>query len=256
MDPGVYYYSNRRPASGIFWADRLLAGPLKASATQRVIAHLEKTRPPLILTEDFVHLEPPRNHPAYQWISEHYVQSPETRFSRYFTVYLRRDSALAFRLSTNRQPFALTLADVNPLFLKESARAFLQQGRVREAVAYLQKAAVIDPGHPEVDINLAWLLATSSDADIRDGRRAVELAERNCRSTGFKEMISVGVLAAAYAEAGRFEEAISTAQKACALASASGNPEWLNRNQQLLVLYRAHQPYHEAAAQPPDSSHR
>jgi tetratricopeptide (TPR) repeat protein len=245
MDPGVYYYSNRRPASGIFWADRLLVGPLQDPATRKVIAHLEQTRPPLILIEDFVYLEPPRDHPVCQWISENYVKSPETRFSKYFTVYLRRDSALACRLATNRQPFVLTLADVDPLFLKESAQELFQQGRVREAVGYLLKAAEIDPGHPEVDINLAWLLATSSDADIRDGRRAVELAERGCRIIGFKEPIPVGILAAAYAEAGRFEEAIATAQKACALASASGEQNLLKRNQELLALYRAHQPYHQ-----------
>jgi hypothetical protein len=57
----------------------------------------------------------------------------------------------------------------------------------------------------------------------------------------------VGTLAAAYAEAGRFDDAISTAQKACALASASGERDLLERNQKLLALYRAHQPYHEPA---------
>jgi hypothetical protein len=53
-------------------------------------------------------------------------------------------------------------------------------------------------------------------------------------------------LAAAYAEAGRFEEAVATAQKACALASESSQQELLKRNQELLELYRQHQPYHEA----------
>ena len=52
-------------------------------------------------------------------------------------------------------------------------------------------------------------------------------------------------LAAAYAEAGRFDDAISTAEKACTLASESGDQDLLKRNQALLVLYRAHQPYHE-----------
>jgi hypothetical protein len=56
----------------------------------------------------------------------------------------------------------------------------------------------------------------------------------------------VGTLAAAYAEAGRFDEAIATGEKACALASRSGEQELLGRNQELLVLYRAHRPYHGA----------
>jgi tetratricopeptide (TPR) repeat protein len=120
-------------------------------------------------------------------------------------------------------------------------------------MAYLQKAVEIDPYHPEAANTLAWLLATSSDADIRDGRRAVALAEHACQLTDFKQTIFVGTLAAAYAEAGRFEEAISTAQKACALASEAGAPELLERNQKLLALYLKHQPYHEAAFQPADT---
>jgi hypothetical protein len=55
-------------------------------------------------------------------------------------------------------------------------------------------------------------------------------------------------LAAAYAEAGRFDDAIAMAQKACAMASESGEQDLLKRNQELLALYRTHQPYREAAS--------
>ncbi|MGB7748640.1 MAG: hypothetical protein WBN75_15300 [Verrucomicrobiia bacterium] len=55
----------------------------------------------------------------------------------------------------------------------------------------------------------------------------------------------VGTLAAAYAEAGRFDEAISTGQKACVLATALGETNLLMRNQELVNLYQAHKPYHE-----------
>jgi hypothetical protein len=55
----------------------------------------------------------------------------------------------------------------------------------------------------------------------------------------------IGTLAAAYAEAGRFDEAIATAQKARALAAASGEKALADKNQRLLELYQAHQPYHE-----------
>jgi tetratricopeptide (TPR) repeat protein len=54
-------------------------------------------------------------------------------------------------------------------------------------------------------------------------------------------------LAAAYAEAGRYDDAIATAQKACALASAAGEQGLLRKYQDLLALYLKHQPYHEAA---------
>jgi hypothetical protein len=56
----------------------------------------------------------------------------------------------------------------------------------------------------------------------------------------------VGTLAAAYAEARRFAEAVSTAQKARALAAESGDEALVGKNQELLQLYRAGRPYHEA----------
>jgi hypothetical protein len=98
--------------------------------------------------------------------------------------------------------------------------------------------------------NLAWLLATSPDASVRDGARAVRLAERACEITGYQQTILVGTLAAAYAEAGRFDDAIATAGKACTLASASGEQDLLQKTRQLLELYRAHKPYHQAARAP------
>ena len=69
--------------------------------------------------------------------------------------------------------------------------------------------------------NLAWLLATASDARLRNGAEAVELAERACAVTQYRRTVFVGTLAAAYAEAGRFEEAIATAERACKLAAGA-----------------------------------
>ncbi len=124
--------------------------------------------------------------------------------------------------------------------------ALLQKGRVDEAMVHFQKALQIKPDSVDVLNNLAWLLATSPDARIRDGVQAVKYAERACELTHYGMTLLVGTLAAAYAEAGRFDDAIAAAQKACALASAAGEQELLETNRKLLALYRAHQPYHEA----------
>jgi protein O-mannosyl-transferase len=124
--------------------------------------------------------------------------------------------------------------------------AFLQKGSVDEAVAHYQKVLQIKPDYLEILNNLAWLLATSPDAHIRDGVQAVKYAGRACELTHYGVTILVGTLAAAYAEAGRFDDALATAQKACALAEKSGEQDLLEKNQRLLELYRAHQPYHEA----------
>jgi hypothetical protein len=93
--------------------------------------------------------------------------------------------------------------------------------------------------------NLAWKLATSPDVTLRDGALAVKGAERACRETNYRVTTLVGTLAAAYAETGRFEEAVATGQKACSLASASGETNLLRINQDLVSLYQARRPYHE-----------
>ena len=125
--------------------------------------------------------------------------------------------------------------------------ALLQKGRVDEAIAHYQKALQIKPDSAEVLNNLAWLLATCPDAHIRDGVQAVQYAGRACELTHYGVTLLVGTLAAAYAEAGRYDDAVAAAQKACALATAAGERDLLEKNQKLLALYRAHQPYHEAA---------
>ncbi|MGA2243228.1 MAG: tetratricopeptide repeat protein [Verrucomicrobiota bacterium] len=126
----------------------------------------------------------------------------------------------------------------------------LRKGDVDEAIAYFQKTLQIKPDSLDVLNNLAWLLATSPDAHIRDGVQAVKYAERACELTHYGVTLLVGTLAAAYAEAGRYDDAIAAAQKACALAAAAGEQGLLRRNQDLLALYLKHQPYHEAAGKP------
>jgi hypothetical protein len=93
--------------------------------------------------------------------------------------------------------------------------------------------------------NLAWRLATDPDATNRNGAKAVQLAEFACTFTDRQTPVLVGTLAAAYAEAGRFKEAIETAQKARDLAKAAGQPEVAEKNRQLLELYQSGRPCRE-----------
>jgi tetratricopeptide (TPR) repeat protein len=128
--------------------------------------------------------------------------------------------------------------------------ALLHKGRVDEAIVHFQKALEIKPDSLGALNNLAWLLATCPDGRIRDGVQAVNYAVRACDLTHYGAAPLLGTLAAAYAEAGRYDEAIATAEKACALATATGESDLLEKNQKLLVMYRAHQSYHEAAEKP------
>ena len=117
--------------------------------------------------------------------------------------------------------------------------------QTREAVAQFREVLSLKPDSLEALNNLAWLLATSADTTLRDGSEAVRLAERACRLTQDKDATTMGTLAAAYAEAGRFIDAVAAGQKAFDLAIAAGNTRFAGVNQQLLTLYRAGKPYHE-----------
>jgi len=135
------------------------------------------------------------------------------------------------------------ILDISPNDLParlDLAHALSQMGRAAEAVSQLETALQINPGSTEVMNNLAWALATSEDNNVRNGARAVELAERACELTHYKKTIYIGTLAAACAEAGRFDDAMATAQKAIALARQNGEPNLLQKNQELLERYRQH----------------
>ncbi|MGA2243201.1 MAG: hypothetical protein ABSH11_14345 [Verrucomicrobiota bacterium] len=95
--------------------------------------------------------------------------------------------------------------------------------------------------------NLAWSLATASDPHLRNGDEAVRLGERACQLTRYKEAVMIGTLAAAYAEAGRWNDAVAAAQKARMLASACGEKVIAERNEQLLKLYKSGRAYHQEA---------
>lgn len=100
--------------------------------------------------------------------------------------------------------------------------------------------------------DLAWLLATSQAAENRDGARAVRFAERACALTNRQDPALLNTLAAAYAEAGRFKEAIEAAQQARTLAQAAGQPEVAEKSRQLLELFQSGRPCRE----PPPASAR
>jgi tetratricopeptide (TPR) repeat protein len=122
-----------------------------------------------------------------------------------------------------------------------------QSGRTREAVAQYREALRLNPNLAGALNNLAWVLATSPDGELRNGAEAVGLAERACELTHYGQPLFVGTLAAAYAEAGRFPEAVATAEKAEQLAAAGGLAAAAAKDRQLLELYRAGKPYHEPA---------
>ena len=109
-----------------------------------------------------------------------------------------------------------------------------QLGRTREAVAQYREALRLNPNLAGALNNLAWALAASPDDELRNGAEAVRLAERACELTHYGQSLFIGTLAAAYAEAGRFPEAVATAEKAEQLATTAGSKKLAGENRQRL----------------------
>jgi tetratricopeptide (TPR) repeat protein len=121
------------------------------------------------------------------------------------------------------------------------------RGRFDEAIKNYRKAIQINPNYCEALNNLALVLAACPKAEFRNGAEAVRLAERACELAHYGQPLFISTLAAAYAEAGRFPEAVTTAEKAEQLAASAGLTVVAAKNRQLLELYRAGKPYHGSA---------
>ena len=117
--------------------------------------------------------------------------------------------------------------------------------QVADAISHYRRAIELAPDSAAALNNLSWLLATTSDPRLRAGGKAVRLAEHACQLTQYKKAFLIGTLAAAYAEAGRFNDAVNMAQKAHDLALAEGQKGVAARNKELMALYQAGRAYHQ-----------
>jgi Flp pilus assembly protein TadD len=113
------------------------------------------------------------------------------------------------------------------------------------AVRHYRESLRYRPGWPFAGNNLAWILATHEDAALRDGAEAVRLAEQSCQATGFDDVTTLATLAAAYAEAGQFEQAIATNRRAIDLLQLKGQSESVKQLVDRQGLFESHQPYRE-----------
>ena len=118
-------------------------------------------------------------------------------------------------------------------------------GKTTEAMGQYEQALQIAPDRPEVQNNLAWLLATRVPAEGGDPVRAVTLAEGACSRTANSAFAYLDTLAAAYASAGPFTDAVAAAQRAVEQARAGGESLAANEIGTRLGLYREDRAYRE-----------
>ena len=138
---------------------------------------------------------------------------------------------------------ALKVEPENALAHLNLANALNQQGRTADAIGHYRVAIELDPAWTEALNRLACVLATHQDARFRDGVRAVRLAEKANDLTDHLQPALLNTLAAAYAEAGRFEEAVATEQRALQITLASAHQGLSPQIQNCLLLYQSGKPY-------------
>lgn len=119
--------------------------------------------------------------------------------------------------------------------------AYLNIGKHAEAIADFTRALKLKPDDTTLLNNLAWVLATSPEAGLRDGERAVELATQACELTEYQQAHILSTLAAAHAETGDFEAAIQRSQQAVDM----NDPEHGDQLVKELESYRRGEPWRE-----------
>lgn len=137
---------------------------------------------------------------------------------------------LALEVDPTRSDAAMTLAEI-----------LLRGGHHGECIVVLRTLVEDNPDHERAGLLLAWELATAPDASDRDGAAAVALAQRIFdRRPG--DVTVADILAAALAEAGDFDSAVTVAESAAATATHAGNVEMARAVEGRLLLYRARLP--------------
>jgi len=121
-------------------------------------------------------------------------------------------------------------------------KALIMSGRGEDGLAYWKKALRKDPDNLQVLNDTAWVMATSSDAALRDGNAATILAEHAAALTSEREPAILGTLAAVYAETGRYDKAIELEQRATELATQQGNAALADSLNARLALYEEKTP--------------
>ncbi len=115
--------------------------------------------------------------------------------------------------------------------------AYFKSGQIKEAIDSWQRVLEIEPGQVDVRNNLAWLLATTPDASLRNGVKAIAEAKQANQLSGGAEPMILRTLAAAYAETGRYKDALATARHAMELAVAQTNDNLTATLQRETKLY-------------------
>jgi hypothetical protein len=158
-----------------------------------------------------------------------------------YGIVLRKDGQ--FEEAIQQSAKALQISRKNYQPLENLALSHYMLGKVDLAITYWYKALEFDSDWLSPLNSLAWVLATTDDKNLQNPRDAVKFAVKACELTNYQNAGAMDTLAAAYAAAGRFAEAVETAEKAIKLATSANDKKLTLEIQKRLQLYRAGQPY-------------
>lgn len=159
--------------------------------------------------------------------------------------YLASQGRLEEAVSLWQQALKLNPADAPALY--DLGVAASQIGHLSEAVEDYRRALEIEPGFTKAANRLAWLLAASPEPAIQNAPEAVRWAERANQLSQNSDATVLATLAAAYAAAGRFPEAVAAAQRSLQLAPAQTDDAFMASLREQLKSYQAGVPYRDAA---------
>jgi protein O-mannosyl-transferase len=124
------------------------------------------------------------------------------------------------------------------------ASLLLEEGRGEDAAAHYIAALQTKPDYVPAMVSLAWIYATAGgEWGSQHAAEAVRLAERACQLSGRKQSGPLATLAAAYANAGRFEEAVKTGEEAFSIAKAAGENDFADSIRARIALYKNGSPF-------------
>ena len=125
----------------------------------------------------------------------------------------------------------------DPQVLYQLGRSLYHDGKRREGIAAIQKAQSIQTESTQIANDLAWMLATAPEDDLRNGQESLVLALQANKSAGGKNPYILDTLAAAYAEIGDFDNALENGRAALKIAEASANKELISSLKKEMALY-------------------
>ncbi|MDR0326726.1 MAG: tetratricopeptide repeat protein [Planctomycetaceae bacterium] len=150
---------------------------------------------------------------AVQWLESCLQMEPDSKVLHLLLIETMLLGKKQLKEAKERIRTLLEKEPEDDVLLSMDSQVSISLGLHSEAIEVLMKLIELAPEDYTSVNNLAWILCTSPIDSVRDGRRAVELAEKAAELSQHKRAFVLSTLAAAYAEVGDFEKAREVSQK-------------------------------------------